>query len=97
MPKVGSSNLASVTITLYRGNVMQRTRDYHRKMRAKHIRRKKNIVSHHAAFRVFDGFTYYKHDGMFSKGKIHLSCTLCEEKAYYGKHVPTMYEKRNYM
>ena len=39
---------------------MQRTRDYHRKMRAKHIKRKKNIVSHYAAFRVFDGFTYYK-------------------------------------
>ena len=76
---------------------MQRTRDYHRKMRAKHIKRKKNIVSHYAAFRVFDGFTYYKHDGMFSKGKIHCSCPLCKEKAYYGKHVPTIQEKRNYM
>ena len=76
---------------------MQRTRDYHRKMRAKHIKRKKNIVSHYAAFRVFDGFTYYKHDGMFSKGKIHCSCPLCKEKAYYGKHVPTMQEKRNYV
>ena len=73
---------------------MQRTNDYHRRMRAKHIKRKKNIVSHYAAFKALDGFTYYKHDGMFSKGKIHCSCPLCKEKAYYGKHVPTMQEKR---
>lgn len=76
---------------------MKRPRDYHRKMRAKHIKRKKEIVSHYAAFRVFDGFTYYKHDGMFSKGKIHCSCPLCKAKAYYGKHVPTMQEKRHYV
>lgn len=76
---------------------MKRPRDYHRKMRAKHIKRKKEIVSHYAAFRVLDGFTYYKHDGMFSKGKIHCSCPLCKAKAYYGKHVPTMQEKRNYV
>ena len=63
---------------------MNRTRDYYRKMRAKHIKRKKNIVSHYGAFRVLDGFDYYKHDGMFSKGKIHCSCYLCKgSKKYY--------------
>ena len=61
---------------------MQRTRDYHRKMRAKHIKRKKNIVSHWHWFE--NG--YYPHDGMYSKNKIHCSCPLCKDKAYYGKH-----------
>ena len=74
---------------------MARSRAYNRKMRAKHIKRKKNIVSHYAAFRVLDGYTYYKHDGMFSKGKVHCSCPLCKSKAYYGKHVLTLQELRN--
>lgn len=74
---------------------MQRTRDYRRKMRAKHIRRKKRIVSFYPVSRAFDGFTYYKHDGMFSKGKIHCSCPLCKVKAFYGKHVPTIQELRH--
>ena len=73
---------------------MTRTRNYHRKMRAKHIRRKKRITSHYSAFRINDGMTYYKHDGMYSKGKIHCSCPLCKSKAYYGKHVPTMQEQK---
>ena len=75
---------------------MNRPRNYYRRMRAKHIKRKKNIVSHYAAFRVLDGFTYYKHDGMFSKGKIHCSCPLCKSKAYYGKHTLTLQEMRNF-
>ena len=61
-------------------------------MRAKHINRKKRIVSHYAAFKVLDGFTYYKHDGMFSKGKVHCSCPLCKDKARYGKHRPGIAE-----
>lgn len=73
---------------------MKRSRDYHRKMRAKHIKRKKKIVSN---WKWFGQFPYYKHDGMFSKGKIHCSCPLCKAKAYYGKHVLTMQEKRNFM
>ena len=70
---------------------MQRTRDYHRKMRAKHIKRKKNIVSHWHWFE--NG--YYPHDGMYSKNKIHCSCRMCRSKDYYGRHIPTMQEKRN--
>lgn len=73
---------------------MERTRQYHRRMRAKHIKRKKQIVSHYPAF---SGSTYYKHDDQFSKGKIHCSCPLCKEKAYFGKHVPTMQEQRSYI
>lgn len=70
---------------------MKRTRAYRRKMRAKHIKRKKNIVSHWSGFE--NG--YYPHDGMYSKGKIHCSCPLCKEKAYYRKHVLTIQEQRN--
>ena len=64
---------------------MSRTRAYTRKMRAKHIKRKKNIVSHWHWFE--NG--YYPHDGMYSKNKIHCSCPLCKSKAYYGKHMLT--------
>ena len=67
---------------------MARTRAYTRKMRAKHIKRKKNIVSQWSCFE--NG--YYPHDGMYSKGKIHCSCSLCKSKAYYGKHMPTIQE-----
>lgn len=74
---------------------MNRTRDYYRKMRAKHIKRKKRIVSHYATFRVLDGFEYYNHDGKYSKGKIHCSCPMCKEKAYYGKHRPSIQERRH--
>ena len=69
---------------------MSRTRAYTRKMRAKHIKRKKNIVSHWHWFE--NG--YYPHDGMYSKNKIHCSCPLCKSKAYFGKHVLTIQEKR---
>lgn len=70
---------------------MARTRDYTRKMRAKHIKRKKKIVSH---WRWFEN-GYYPHDGMYSKNKVHCSCPLCKSKAYYGKHVPTIQELRH--
>ena len=68
---------------------MKRTRDYHRKMRAKHIKRKKRITSHYPGS---DTFSYYKYDGMYSKNKIHCSCPLCKSKAYYGKHIFTFQE-----
>lgn len=71
---------------------MNRSRDYYRKMRAKHIKRKKNIVSH---WKWFEN-GYYPYDGMYSKGKIHCSCPLCKEKAYYGKHIPTLNELSSY-
>ena len=67
---------------------MSRTRAYTRKMRAKHIKRKKNIVSHQHWFE--NG--YYPHDGMYSKNKIPCSCPLCKDKAYYGKHLFTRQE-----
>ena len=67
---------------------MSRTRAYTRKMRAKHIKRKKKIVSNWHWFE--NG--YYPHDGMYSKNKIHCSCPLCKDKAYYGKHMLTEQE-----
>ena len=70
---------------------MNRPRDYYRKMRAKHIKRKKRITSHYWSSQEFP---YYSDDGRYSKNKIHCSCPLCKEKAYYGKHMPTMQEKR---
>ena len=70
----------------------KRSRDYYRKMRAKHIKRKKKIVSN---WRWWGQVPYYKHDGMFSKGKIHCSCPLCKDKAYYGKHIMTLQEQRD--
>ena len=67
---------------------MSRTRAYTRKMRAKAIKRKKRIVSNWHWFE--NG--YYPHDGMYSKNKIHCSCPLCKDKAYYGKHLFTRQE-----
>ena len=67
---------------------MSRTRAYTRKMRAKAIKRKKRIVSN---WRWFEN-GYYPHDGMYSKNKIHCSCPLCKDKAYYGKHLLTEQE-----
>ena len=73
---------------------MQRTRIYHRKMRAKHIKRKKTIVSHWHWWG--DNPQYYPYDGMYSKNKIHCSCPLCKEKARHnGKHTPTIQELKH--
>ena len=70
---------------------MNRTRDYYRKMRAKHINRKKNIVHNWKWWG--DNPEYYLHDGMYSKNKIHCSCPLCSEKSRNGgKHVKTIQE-----
>lgn len=67
-----------------------RTKAYTRKMRAKHIKRKKAIVSHWSWFT--NG--YYPYDGMYSKNKIHCSCPMCKSKAYYGKHILTRQEQK---
>jgi hypothetical protein len=72
------------------GFIMKRTRSFTRKMRAKHIRRKKSITRNYHAW---DEYPYYQHDGMYSKGKVHCSCPLCKEKAYIGKHPLTRQEK----
>lgn len=50
---------------------MRRDRSYYRRMRAKHIKRKKSLSSY---------YWYYEYDGMYSKGKIHCSCPLCRAK-----------------
>lgn len=49
---------------------MNRDRSYYRKMRAKHIHRKKKLG------RWFK----LKYDGMYSKNKIHCSCPMCTRK-----------------
>lgn len=54
---------------------MNRDRSYYRKMRAKHIRRKKKIGTI-----TYGEQWHYKHDGMYSKGKVHCSCMLCRAK-----------------
>ena len=72
--------------------MVERTRAYTRKMRAKHIKRKKRITAHYWSA---DTYPYYSHDGMYSKGKIHCSCRMCRGKDYYGRHIPTRQELRN--
>ena len=64
-----------------------RTRADRRKLRAHHIKRKKRITSHWGIG------PYYRHDGRFSKNKIHCSCALCKEKALLGKHPLTRSER----
>ena len=55
---------------------MNRTRDYYRKQRAKHIARKKRII------RGLNGYWGYEHEGELAKGKIHCSCPWCRNKSY---------------
>ena len=54
---------------------MNRDKNYYRKMRAKHIRRKKKIANSVC----YNGWGY-EYDGMYSKGKIHCSCPSCSQK-----------------
>lgn len=62
-----------------------RNRAYYRKMRIKHINRKKRIN------RDYGWYWHYEHDGMYSKGKIHCSCGWCSpktrNKGYKRRHV----------
>lgn len=51
-----------------------RNRAYLRKMRAKHIKRKKRLSSYY--WHIW----HVEHDGMLSKGKIHCSCPCCSQK-----------------
>ena len=69
--------------------MVERTRAYTRKMRAKAIKRKKRITSHYPGS---DSFPYYVHDGAYSKNKIHCSCPLCRGKDYNGRHILTEQE-----
>lgn len=65
---------------------MYRTRSYRREVRNKEIARKKRICLE------IMGYDWYKHDGQYSKGKIHCSCKMCTYSKYYG--LPTLKDKR---
>ena len=56
---------------------MSRGIAYTREVRNKAIARKKRICKR------FYGFDWYKHDGQYSKGKIHCSCRMCTYSKYY--------------
>lgn len=62
-----------------------RNRAYYRKMRVKHINRKKRIN------RNCGWYWHYEYDGMYSKGKIHCSCGMClaktRNKNYKRRHI----------
>lgn len=53
-----------------------RSRDYLRRQRALHIKRKQRIIK--------DQHDYWQvsHEGMLNKGKIHCSCPMCRHKSY---------------
>ena len=67
---------------------MNRDMAYYRKMRAKHIRRKKRIAN-----AVIPNGWGYEYDGMYSKGKIHCSCSQCSSKTRNKgrRHIPGNY------
>lgn len=64
----------------------QRGTDYRRHVRSKAILRKKRISNS-----VY-GLDWYKHDGQYSKGKIHCGCGLCKFGKRYG--LPTTRDMR---
>lgn len=66
---------------------MERTRDYHRKMRAKAIKRKKYIAEKCKCIKE-----YYPFDGMYSKNKVHCSCGMCRIRDHRGRHLITLPE-----
>lgn len=61
---------------------MARSRQYTRRMRAKHIKRKKSIV------KQLYVSPWYQYDGMYSKGKIHCSCKMCRAKTKFNGWKP---------
>lgn len=52
------------------------SRAYYRDQRRRHIDRKKRII------KLQNGYWYYEHEGILSKGKIHCSCWMCRRKFY---------------
>ena len=48
--------------------------DYNRHHRERVIKRKKDLSNQ------LYGHDYYRHDGKYSKGKIHCSCDMCSNK-----------------
>lgn len=64
----------------------ERNRAYRRYVRNREIQRKKHISN------AVYGFDWYKHDGQYSKGKIHCGCELCKFGRKYG--MPTVRDMR---
>lgn len=66
---------------------IQRDTRYRRYVRNKTILRKKKIS------KSIYGFDWYKHDGQYSKGKLHCGCELCKFGKKYG--LPTIKNMRD--
>lgn len=74
---------------------MNRTRSYRREVRNKHIARKKRICRAIYGASIGGAETpgaWYKHDGQYSKGKIHCSCKICKYSRHFG--LPTILDER---
>ena len=56
---------------------MNRTRDFYRKQRVRHIHRKERIIHD-----LQDYWYYGNEPGRLSKNKIHCSCWMCRSKSY---------------
>lgn len=65
---------------------MNRTRSYRRDVRNKKIKHRKNLCrelyTNNINGKVVEG-SWYKHDGQYSKGKIHCSCGICTYSKKY--------------
>ena len=76
---------------------IKRTREYRRKMRKKHIKRKKSICNFYKTFDKNDlsrevPMEWYEHDGQYSKGKIHCGCGICKFSKKY--RLPTLRDEK---
>ena len=65
---------------------MNRTKEFYRIQRARHINRKVRIIKEQ------NDYWHYKYKGELSKGKIHCSCWLCSGK--YSVHGPKFRDMR---
>lgn len=68
---------------------MKRDNGYYRRMRIKHIQRKKRIAQ------FCYGEDYSCIVGKYAKGKVHCSCPMCRGKDYYNRHIETVQEKKS--
>lgn len=79
---------------------MKRSRSYIREVRNKKIARKKRICRNIYGPAILVGEnvgSWYKHDGQYSKGKIHCSCKMCTYSKYFGlSSLKDMREKEKY-
>lgn len=58
-----------------------RSKEYYRIQRKKHINRKKKII------KELNNYWYYEYEGILNKGKIHCGCGMCRNKTNNkGKH-----------